>query len=58
MYKKNRNIITLIRECEKQLREKGYSEACITIHRGRWQQGIQQYMYSNAIVEYSEDVGE
>ena len=58
MYKKSRNITTLIEECENQLREKGYSEACITVHRGKWQQGIQQYMSSNAIEEYSEDVGE
>ena len=58
MYKKSSNITTLIMECENHLREKGYSEACIAVHRNRWNQGIQCYMLANALSEYNEAIGE
>jgi site-specific recombinase XerD len=51
-------ITHLISECEKRLRESGYSEACIMVHLRRWQQGIRQYMDENSLSEYDEDIGE
>jgi len=57
MKAESRNIRVLIKKCESLLRENGYSEACISVHLRRWQQGIQQYMNENSISEYSEEIG-
>lgn len=58
MKTESRKLKVLIKKCENLLRENGYSDACISTHLRRWQQGIQQYMDENSIAEYSEAIGE
>jgi hypothetical protein len=58
MKTESNNIRILVKKCENFLREKGYSEACISVHLRKWEQGIQQYMDDNFISDYNSDVGE
>ena len=58
MKRESNNIRILVKKCENFLREKGYSEACISVHLRKWEQGIQQYMDDNLISDYNSDVGE
>jgi integrase len=58
MKPESKNISILIKNCAGLLKEYGYSEACISVHLRRWQQGIQQYMDASSITEYNGEIGE
>lgn len=58
MKTESKNIRILVKKCEIFLREKGYSETCISVHLRKWEQGIQRYMDDNFISDYNSDIGE